>query len=147
MTNIRPSGCGLHHLGIRVTDLRRSVEFYRALGAVPITEPLEVDGRTLRTPGTARMVLLSFPAGNGVELFEFPDPPAPPDPAARVPHLGIEVTDVDDVLARAEAAGGKRLWRNPAQWGSVRVIYLRDPDGTVLELLDAPLAAVAAQRP
>jgi catechol 2,3-dioxygenase-like lactoylglutathione lyase family enzyme len=136
---------GLHHLGIRVASLDRAVAFYAALGAAPLNaQPIEVDGRTLRTPGTARMVLLAFPEGNGLELFEFPTAPPPPDPDARTPHLGIQVSDVDDALARAETAGGARLWREPAQWGAIRVVYLRDPDGTVLELLNGPLSAVAA---
>lgn len=135
---------GLHHLGIRVASLDRSIAFYAALGATPLTEPFEVPGNAFGVPGAAQVRLLGFPAGNGLELFEFPEPPLPPDPAARIPHLAIQVPDVDATPVAAEAAGGERLWPQPTYWGSVRVIYMRDPDGTVLEVLDGTLAAVAA---
>ncbi|MCE3551657.1 VOC family protein [Pseudonocardia sp. RS11V-5] len=146
------SSGGLHHLGVRVADLDRATAFYRALGAVPLAEPLTLGGRAaglaMNAPrGTSvRIALLGFPDGSGVELFEFdPDPEwcGPIDAAARLPHLGIRVDDVDAALAAAEAAGGRRLWPEPSHWGSVRVVYLCDPDGTVLELLDGPLVDVA----
>ncbi|MGW4487778.1 VOC family protein [Amycolatopsis sp. NPDC004368] len=144
---------GLHHLGVRVAELEKSVAFYRALGAEPLTPafPLGRGGVALAMntgrETVARVVLLEFPDGSGIELFEFGDPApawcAETDPAARLPHLGIRVADVDAALARAEEAGGRRLWDEPKQWGPVRVVYLRDPDGTVLELLDGPVRAVA----
>lgn len=144
---------GLHHLGVRARDLEKSIEFYRALGAEMLAPPRKVGRQaaaismTVDAATTVRMALLGFPGGNGVELFSFEgDVPSwciGPDPAARLPHLGIQVTDVDAALARAESLGGQRLWDEPGYFGPVRVVYLRDPDGMVLELLDGPLAAVA----
>lgn len=138
----------LHHLGIRVASLDRSIAFYGTLGATPLNEPIAVPGTMFGVAcGTGQVQLLGFPAGNGLELFEFQEPPPPPDPVARLPHLAIQVQDVDAALAAAEAAGGERLWPEPGYWGPVQVIYLRDPDGTVLEILDGTLAVVAAHRP
>ncbi|MET7992321.1 VOC family protein [Amycolatopsis sp. NPDC005232] len=142
---------GLHHLGVRVAELDRAVAFYRELGAEPLAPPFTLDpgaaALAMNTEHEVRVALLGFPDGSGIELFEFGEPApqwcAAPEPAARLPHLGIRVADIDAALARAEAAGGQRLWNRPKQWGPVRVVYLRDPDGTVLELLDAPLRAVA----
>ncbi|MFI5609964.1 VOC family protein [Amycolatopsis sp. NPDC051903] len=144
---------GLHHLGVRVAALEKAVAFYRELGAEPLAGEFTLApgaarlAMNARGAGPVRVALLGFPDGSGVELFEFGDPVPPwcaePEPAARLPHLGIQVPDVDAALARAEAAGGQRLWDEPQQWGPVRVVYLRDPDGTVLELLDGPLRAVA----
>ncbi|HVV14643.1 VOC family protein [Amycolatopsis sp.] len=145
----RPAG--LHHSGIGVADLDRATEFYRALGAKPLTAPFTLGAKaaavSMTTDAAVRVALLAFPDGNGVELFEFgpgvPEWCVPPDPAARLPHLGIRVADVDAALARAEAAGGTRLWGKPGFFGPVRVVYLSDPDGTVLELLDGSLGAIA----
>ena len=138
----------LHHFGIRVASLDRSIDFYATLGAAPLTEPLKIPGYIYGVPdGTVQMRLLGFPAGTGLELFEFPEPPPPTDSAVPIPHLAIQVPDVDAALARAESAGGGRLWPEPTYWGSVRVIYMRDPDGTVLEILDGTLTTVAAHRP
>ncbi|WP_166462945.1 nuclear transport factor 2 family protein [Amycolatopsis acidicola] len=141
---------GLHHLGVRVGDLGRSIGFYHALGAKLLAPPRKL-GRTAAAMSmgaeNVRVALAGFPDGTGIELFSF-DGPVPEwcrerDPAARLPHLGIRVTDVDATLAAAEAAGGERLWAEPGFFGPVRVIYLRDPDGTVLELLDGSFGAIA----
>lgn len=140
---------------MRVTELEPSIDFYRVLGAEPITPACTLGARTVefamntRRAVSARVVLLRFPDGSGLELFEFGDPepewsPGAPDPAARLPHLAVRVPDVDATLVRLEDAGGHRLWNRPRQWGSARVVYVADPDGNVAELVDASLAAVAA---
>lgn len=144
----------LHHVGLRVAILDRATAFYSVLGATPLCPPIDLTGQGAALamaagPGVHyRIGLLGFPDGSGVELFEFGDDPPrwlePARPEQRLPHLGIQVDDVDAALDRAEAAGGSRLWRRPGRWGSVRVIYLHDPDGNVVELLDGPLTAIAA---
>ncbi|MEV5848561.1 VOC family protein [Streptomyces sp. NPDC051985] len=148
---------GLHHVGLRVTDLDRSTAFYQALGGEILTAPFELSGRGAALAMTAppstriRIALLGFRDGGGVELFDFGAGDQPswlagslPSRDARLPHVGIQVDDVDDALERAERAGGARLWPRPSFWGTVRVVYLRDPDGNVVELLDGPLTEVAA---
>jgi catechol 2,3-dioxygenase-like lactoylglutathione lyase family enzyme len=143
---------GLHHQGMRVTDLERAVRFYvGALGARPLTRPVELNGRGAEQamdgpPGTRfRLCFVGFADGSGIELFEFPPGTPSGPPPGRLPHLGIEVDDVDAALERVERFGGARLWPAPGRWGKVRVVYVADPDGTVLELLDGPLAMVAEQ--
>ncbi|OLS99561.1 hypothetical protein BJF90_08750 [Pseudonocardia sp. CNS-004] len=146
---------GLHHVGLGVADLDRATSFYRQLGAEVLAPPLALGGRGAALAMAAspeiqvRIALLAFPDGGGVELFEFGGPTRPdwleePHADARLPHLGIQVDDVDAALDRAERAGGARLWPKPSNWGPVRVVYLHDPDKNVVELLDGPLSAVAA---
>lgn len=51
-------------------------------------------------------------------------------------HVAVHVADTDAALARVEAAGGTRMWPEVIARGSRRVIYVHDPDGNVLELID-----------
>jgi lactoylglutathione lyase len=52
-----------------------------------------------------------------------------------LPHLSIEVDDLDAVLARARAAGAE-ITHGPRRedWG-VRRLYLRDPGGRLVNVL------------
>lgn len=48
--------------------------------------------------------------------------------------LSVEVSDVDDLLARAEALGGRVLGPpNDMPWGQ-RVAHIQDPDGNAVNL-------------
>ena len=59
------------------------------------------------------------------------------------PTSRVHVEDTDATLARVEAAGGKRIWPEVDRFGRARVIYVQDPDGNVVELLDKPPADIA----
>jgi lactoylglutathione lyase len=136
----------LQHQGLRVADLDRALAFYtEALGATVLARPFEMAGpgaaQALDGPADTRFRLgiVGFGGGTGIELFETGGAP----PAGRLPHLALQVDDLDAALERVERGGGARLWDAPGAWGSVRVVFVRDPDGNVLELLDGPLSAVA----
>ena len=58
--------------------------------------------------------------------------------------LRSRVHRTEATLARAEAAGGRRLWPEVDRFGRARAIYLADPDGNVVELLDGSVADIAA---
>jgi catechol 2,3-dioxygenase-like lactoylglutathione lyase family enzyme len=142
----------LHHHGLRVADVRRAGDFYCvALGGKWLTLPFTLEGRgaeqAVGMPAARlRVALIGF-RGGAVELFEFLEPAVPDwaraPVAGTVPHVALEVGDVDATLARAEAAGGRRLWPAVDRFGPARVIYLADPDGNVVELLDRPPADIA----
>jgi catechol 2,3-dioxygenase-like lactoylglutathione lyase family enzyme len=144
-----------HHHGLLVADLERAAGFYvEAFDGRRLTGAVPVRGRAAAAvmggpPGTRfELCLVGFEAG-AVELFAFagddlPDWVAAPQ-RGRLPHLGMEVEDVPAVLARVEAAGGRRLWEDVGRWGAAHVIYVADPDGNVIELLDAPIETIAAE--
>jgi catechol 2,3-dioxygenase-like lactoylglutathione lyase family enzyme len=143
----------LHHLGIQVSDVERAGEFYcAALGAEWLARPITFDG-----PGAEQAIgeegvrlklgIVGF-GDAAVELFAFLEPVVPEwarrPRDARIPHLALHVEDVDAALERVEAAGGRRIWPAVDRWGRARVIYVADPDGNVVELLDQPPSAIAA---
>ncbi|GMA14253.1 VOC family protein (plasmid) [Deinococcus metallilatus] len=121
---------GIDSVGICVTDLARSVAFYRQLGF----EELRRDGRgcTLRA-GNARLLLFETRHGQpraqtrGFALVLN---------APGLDHLNLLVRDVDRVHADLSALG-VAFSRPPINesWGA-RVALLKDPDGNNLCLLE-----------
>jgi catechol 2,3-dioxygenase-like lactoylglutathione lyase family enzyme len=142
----------MHHQGILVSDLDRAVAFYaEALGGRPLTRPFVLEGAAAAAvmngdERTAYAMCLVALGSGAIELFAFRgEAPewAARDRRARLPHLGVRVEDVDAALAAVERAGGTRQWPVIGRWGRARVIYVADPDGNVLELLDAPVEDIA----
>jgi catechol 2,3-dioxygenase-like lactoylglutathione lyase family enzyme len=143
----------LHHAGLRVADADRASTFYcDALGGRRLTLPVLLEGRgaeqVVGLPGARlRVALIGF-GDAAIELFEVLEPNVPDWARAPVqgtiPHVAVQVDDVAATLARAEAAGGRRLWPDVDKWGRVQAIYLADPDGNVVELLDGSAADIAA---
>src|SRR5215213_7287415 len=107
-----------HHVALRVTDIERSTRFYQeALDAQVLTRPFTLTGEMAEAlygghPGLeARICLLSFEEGGGLELFEFVTPARPArdvDPTGdNIVHWGFQVESVRDAMARVEAHGGR----------------------------------------
>ncbi len=141
-----------HHPGIRVTDIDRSARFYMdVFDGHWLTLPFVIEGDFAEVvmegpPGVSFKVChVGFDDGC-VELFEFIEPAYPADPVhptrGNFIHFGFQVDDVDEALRRVEANGGKRIWPEVNPWGSAKVIYVKDPDGNILELTDASLQQI-----
>jgi lactoylglutathione lyase len=137
------------HVGICVSDLERSIRFYRdVLGfellsrvtvGKEIAPLIELDGVELHSRFLER-------DGSRIELLYYVSPTAR-GPFGRRPmnqvgltHLAIRVDDVESLARRIEAAGGK-VWMDtrvgdPA--AGVELVYATDPDGTRIELIQVP---------
>ncbi len=137
-----------HHPGFRVSDIERSGRFYiEALGGRWQTKPGIHAGRTAQvtmggTPDARFKVChIAFDEGT-IELFEFLEPVHPVIPVGPaeggIIHFAFEVDDVAEALERVERAGGKRYWPEIREIKPLgfSVIYVTDPDGHVLELID-----------
>lgn len=142
---------GINHVAINSYDIDRLAAFYRdVLGFGFATEEFrwtgvpELDAVLGLKRSAARQLMLR--AGNCyLELFEF----EAPQPADRSPlracdrgytHIAFDVDDVDVEFARLKELGMAFLIDQPIALGDLRAIYGRDPDGNLVELIEAPSA-------
>jgi catechol 2,3-dioxygenase-like lactoylglutathione lyase family enzyme len=137
------------HVGIAVSDLQRSLRFYRDLLGFTWEHELDVEGEPtdtlLRLRGTKLHAEYLTRDGVRIELLHFASPPAPPRPERPMnqyglTHLSFRVTDMDAVLEALRAAGERVLEETVIrfpEWQSAACMIL-DPDGQVIELVQAP---------
>lgn len=132
---------GLHHAGISVRDLDRSIEFYRKLG-LEVVQQVAFGGdamdRITRLTGTRGRAAMLRADALYLELFEFEAPQPRQVPRAvcdhGISHFCIEVTDVHAAFERLKSMGVE-FHCEPQVFGSAVATYARDPDGNVIELL------------
>ena len=147
---------GFGHAGLQVRDLERSRAYYRDVIGLMELERLTRDEPYLSQvtgyDGVSLEIALLAERESGVflELIEYPARLGRPvDPATANPgtgHLCFIVDDVDAIHARAVAAGYGSV--NPpvtptaGRWIGGRSVYLLDPDGIRIELVQlGPRAA------
>lgn len=117
------------HLGLRVTDLDRSLAFYTALGYVE-------RGRVPETP-FGSLTMLQLPGDPFVSLELVHDPHRPVTDTVAVNHLVVQTDDMDVTIVDLAAKGvtaepptdhGEGMWTS----------WLTDPDGYRIELVQWP---------
>jgi catechol 2,3-dioxygenase-like lactoylglutathione lyase family enzyme len=138
-----------HHVALRVSDISRAAEFYiGVLSAEHAVLPFTTDGPLAETittgPAGVSFVTCMLRIGEFyLELFEFLAPIYPMTPShpahSNILHVCIKVDDVEATLARVELLGGRRLWPAIERWGAAQAIYVADPDGNVIELIDTSI--------
>lgn len=146
----------LDHVSVTTADLDRSIGFYRDLLGLALAGRGESDdpelSRLTGLPGVrVRWAELALGDGQLLELLQYLAPEGRPirpqacDPGST--HIGLAVEDVEDVRARL-VAGGIVVRSEPVtlteegEWNGVRALYLSDPDGVTIELVERPRIVV-----
>lgn len=149
-------GDALHHVGFTVSDLQRSVAFYSdLLGTEPFLRRVYREPFVGEIVGYERAVLdcamFEIPrSGVILELIEYVEPP--PERVGMETftvgnaHLCLVVDDLDADYRRLLDRGVELrsppvavpadIEEEPGRGG--KAIYLRDPDGITIELLELP---------
>ncbi len=134
---------GIHHVAIHVRDMERMLAFYRdVVGFELVSDSSWADSEEIDSvigvPGSAaRAVMLR--AGNAhLELFQY-SAPAPRGGEPLRPqdhgytHFCLDVTDIEAEHDRLTAAG-MTFFRRPANFGELRAVYGKDPEGNIVEI-------------
>ena len=137
----------MDHVGLSVADLDAAADFYqRALGfesEFPFELPF--DG--------VRGVMMLHPSGLRLELFERPG--AAPGIQGRDPrealathgygHFALTAAAIDPVYEGLLAAGGRGIKApGPSPEPGIRMAFVADPEGNLVELVERPAAEGAS---
>lgn len=143
----------LDHVSVTVRDMERSLAFYRDLLGLKVAETHHLEGETIEKmtgkPGVVmEVVRLEAPETPGImlDLQQYLSPSGGVSNAqlGDVAHSHI-CYGVKDVWAtyRAWEAKGVKFVSEPVsfdlEWGIVHVVFLKDPDGYMLELMQHPI--------
>jgi catechol 2,3-dioxygenase-like lactoylglutathione lyase family enzyme len=133
-----------HHVGLTVSDLDRAVDFYRDALGLPVENRFSVDGEAFATAVGVDGASADFAHldadGARVELVEYdPEGDALDDAAVNQPgasHVGLSTADLD---AFYESLPDDVETQSAPQRTSsgTRILFLRDPEGNLVEVLEA----------
>lgn len=139
------------HTGITVSDLDRSIAFYQDILGFEVSEKVFCSGEMFENitgvPGLEMEVVFVRAPGHIVELLCFRKPENRGRSTLRTcdsgfMHIAFKVKDIERVVEAVRAGGFEAV--GPIQTATegppmgLRVVYVRDPDGVVLELIEEP---------
>ena len=144
----------VRHIGIVVSDMERSFRFYRDLLGLTLVRMMEECGEyidTVLSLRNARVITAKFSADRGstlIELLEFKSHGREPSEEREVyaigpSHVALTVDDLDAVYRQLLRAGVR--FNNPPRPspdGYAKVAFCRDPDGTLIELVEVLKAGI-----
>lgn len=125
------------HVCYRVSDLERSLAFYRLLGfeerrRFEVSEPGFV--RALNLPGPSVGAFIGLPGD--ADRFELVQTPGVAAAAGLgYNHAGVRVANVDELLERLAGQGVTPLTPPCQLPGGTRICLVPDPDGYPIELI------------
>ncbi len=142
---------GTNHTSFTVSDLDRSLAFFRDVLGFTVTSKAPRDPRVIEqitgVDGAEGIIAYVQAPGHRIELIQYLGPddrrsvrPRPCD--VGFAHVAFDVDDVGAAIAAAEAHEVRPI--NPPLLTDAgpnagrRVVYLRDPDGITIELIQRP---------
>lgn len=140
------------HTNIGARDVERLADFYEKVFGCVRTSPTETMSGELIARGKGlsevelKGVWMRMPGydenGPTLELFEYSQSLERPEPAPNrlgYNHIAFEVSDVKETAKAVLAAGGSGLGKivnlDLSDGGVVTFVFLRDPEGNVIEVM------------
>ena len=118
-----------HHIAIYTPQFDLLKKFYTEVLGFPVTRRWDDVGIIFIGAGSTQIELIRRDQDDGNVR------PHALDEGVGLNHLAFHVADVDATF-RELAARGVRAIRPPADFQSVRIAFIADPDGNVLELVE-----------
>ncbi len=131
-------GCGgamgLAHIGVMVSDIQKSLEFYKGI--------LEFDNyynAEVSDGGTVTKLAFLRSGACVIELVQLPAAQARKDGV--IDHIALSVKGIDAIVLRLAAAGVEFETKEPAHLpmlfdNGAKSVFFRGPDGERLELFE-----------
>lgn len=140
----------MSHIGICVSDWKRSLRFYHDVLGFRFVHEITVKGEPAETLLRLRdldlRALYLEREGVRIDLLHYTSPGHEPAPVPRplnqlgLTHLSLRVEDLDATLAEMRQAGvdvHEETLIGPAG-APARAVFVADPDGTLIELVQQP---------
>jgi len=140
------------HTGITVSNLERSLAFWRDVLGFELSHTAHQTGEmateiTGVEGGELRLAVVKTPGGHKIELLEYRAPLDRKKHVDLMPcdighvHVALIVDDLDVILGAIKksgwkAAGKPQMLKSGPNAGK-QVVYVRDPDGTTIEFMQA----------
>jgi catechol 2,3-dioxygenase-like lactoylglutathione lyase family enzyme len=137
---------GVAHTGITVSDLDRSVAFFRDALGLEVSDKVHCTGdffeQVTGVPGCVIDVCYVTVPNHTIELLCYSSPSDKTNSTLRPCdnghlHLSFNVDDIDAVIAAGRACGFEPV--NPVQTAldGMRVMYTKGPDNLIIELMES----------
>ena len=141
------------HTGITVSDLQRSLAFWRDVLGFELSHTAHQKGEmaseiTGVEGAEIKLAVVKTPGGHKIELLEFLAPMECKRNVDLRPcdigfvHVALIVDDLDAILNAIKSSGwkaaGKPQTLQSGPNAGKRVVYVRDPDGTTIEFMQRP---------
>jgi catechol 2,3-dioxygenase-like lactoylglutathione lyase family enzyme len=145
------------HTGITVSNLERSLDFWQNVLGFEFSHSAHQSGAMAEQitgvkDAELTLAVLKTPGGHKIELLEYHAPPDRKHVALRPcdvgsVHVAFTVDNLDTILSKIAASGWKAAGEPQTLTvgpnAGKRVVYVRDPDGTTIEFMQAPSHPVA----
>jgi catechol 2,3-dioxygenase-like lactoylglutathione lyase family enzyme len=137
----------IRHFGIVVSDLERSLDFYVNKLGLKVVKRIDESGVFIDSISGLKSVLvttvkMAAEDGNLIELLYYKSHPRTPLEGKDISQIGAShaaftVDNIDEVYTKLSAAGVS-FTSSPKNSpdGFARVTFCKDPDGTLLELVE-----------
>jgi len=137
----------IRHTGIVVSDMERSLKFYRDLLGFEVKKDMVESGDYINNFSdlkdvVVRTVKMSLENGDMVELLYYSSHPKEPDMTRRITqigcsHIALTVNNLDETYERLKENDVK--FNSPPQYspdGFAKVTFCKDPDGSLVEIVE-----------
>lgn len=137
------SAKSLSQVGMTVKSLNESIEFYWGTFGIPVIKVFDMPAFVIENlygikNAQVRMALLRCGWGSFIELFEFTPTDKTVDAKYNRPgltHIALDVGNVKRVYKKLKTKGVEFI-TEPMREGKTEYIFLKDPDGHLVELID-----------
>jgi len=130
---------GLHHLTLICSDMERTIAFYRDVLGLGVVR----DGPSDDDPDTRHVWFgaIDGTAGRLLSAMEYPQLEAGVTGVGSTHHFALAVDSPEELEAWRDYLRGQGVESTDIfERGGFRSLYLRDPDGHIVEIATRPLA-------
>ena len=136
----------LHHAGVGVRDMEASLRFYRDLLGLEVTQDAEFEGpvvgEIVGLPENTKVRIVHLKCGEDqeIELFQYMEPATSTFPKdyrqcdGGIIHMALMVDNLMELYEKMKKHGMKSNSK-PYNLGGGLCVYMRDPDGITVELM------------